>query len=67
VEIAGVAVGLGGLAAAALMGVCRSPKIGKPVSRVGVPYAIFWIAVIGGRAASPPARLTGSPPRLSAA
>jgi hypothetical protein len=42
VEIAGVVAGLlGGLAAAALMGVYRSPETGQPVSRAGAPYAIF--------------------------
>ena len=52
VEIAGVAAGLlGGLAASALMGVYRSPATGKPVSRAGLPYAIFWTAIIGARAA----------------
>ena len=52
VEIAGVAAGvLGGLAAAALMHVYRSPKTGKPVSRAGAPYAIFWTVVIAARAA----------------
>ena len=42
---------LGGLAAAALMGVYRSPETGRPVSRAGAPYAIFWTVVIGARAA----------------
>jgi hypothetical protein len=52
VELAGVVAGiLGGLAAAALMRVYRSPDTGKPVSRAGWPYAILWIVVIGGRAA----------------
>ena len=52
VEVAGVLAGLlGGLAAAALMGVYRSPDTGKPVSRAGWPYAIFWTVVIGARAA----------------
>ena len=52
VEVAGILAGLlGGLAAAALMGVYRSPDTGKPVSRAGVPYAIFWTLVIGARAA----------------
>ena len=52
VEVAGILVGLlGGLAAAALMGVYRSPDTGKPVSRAGWPYAIFWTVVIGARAA----------------
>ena len=52
IEIAGVAAGvLGGLAAAALMHVYRSPQTGKPVSRAGVPYAALWVVVIGARAA----------------
>ena len=51
-EIAGVAAGvLGGIAAAALMRVYRSPATGAPVSRAGWPYAIFWTVVIGARAA----------------
>jgi len=52
VEIAGIVAGLlGGLAAAALMGIYRSPETGKPVSRAGAPYAILWTVVIGARAA----------------
>ena len=52
VEIAGIVAGvLGGLAAAALMSVYRSPDTGRPVSRAGVPYAIFWTVVVGARAA----------------
>ncbi len=52
VEIAGAIAGLlAGLAAAALMGVYRSPKTGGPVSRAGAPYAILWIVIIGARAA----------------
>jgi len=52
VELAGVMAGLlGGLAAAALMGVYRSPDTGRPVSRAGWPYAILWTLVIGARAA----------------
>ena len=52
VEIAGVVAGLlGGLAAAALTGVYRSPQTGKPVSRAGLPYAIVWTVIIGARAA----------------
>ncbi len=40
VEIAGIAAGvLGGLAAAALMRVYRSPLTGRPVSSAGWPYA----------------------------
>jgi hypothetical protein len=52
VEIAGVAAGvLGGLAAAALMRVYRSPQTGQPVSRAGWPYALFWTVVVAARAA----------------
>jgi hypothetical protein len=52
VEVAGILAGLlGGLAATALMGVYRSPDTGKPVSRAGTPYAIFWALVIGARTA----------------
>lgn len=52
VEIAGIAAGiLGGLAAAALMRVYRSPVSGKPVSSAGWAYAIFWTVVIAARAA----------------
>src|SRR5207244_12959194 len=51
-EIAGAVAGvLGGLAAAALMHVYRSPKTGKPVSRAGAPYAALWTVIIGARAA----------------
>jgi hypothetical protein len=52
VEIAGVAAGLlGGLAAAALMRVYRSPATGNPASQAGWPYAAFWTVIIGARAA----------------
>lgn len=52
VEIAGIAAGvLGGLAAAALMRVYRSPRTGGPVSAAGWPYALFWVVIIGARAA----------------
>jgi hypothetical protein len=52
VELAGIAAGvLGGLLAAALMHVYRSPATGRPVSRAGWGYAIFWAVVIGARAA----------------
>src|SRR5262245_61714470 len=33
------------------MSVYRSPTTGKPVSRAGLTYAIFWTAIIGARAA----------------
>jgi hypothetical protein len=52
VEFAGCVAGLlGGLAAAALMRVYRSPKTGRPVSQAGTPYAIFWTVIVGARAA----------------
>jgi hypothetical protein len=52
VEIAGTVAGLlVGLAAAALMGVYRSPQTGRPVSRAGAPYAILWVVVVAARAA----------------
>jgi hypothetical protein len=52
VEIAGIAAGLlGGLAAAALMRVHRSPQTGAPVSSAGWPYAAFWTVIVGARAA----------------
>jgi hypothetical protein len=51
VELAGGAAGvLGGLAAAALIRVYRSPKTGAPVSRAGWLYAAFWTAIVGARA-----------------
>ena len=52
VEIAGLAAGLlGGLIAAALIRVYRSPATGKPVSAAGWPYAALWAVVVGARAA----------------
>jgi hypothetical protein len=52
VEIAGIAAGvLGGLAAAALMRVYRSPQTGQPVSAAGWPYALLWTVIVGARAA----------------
>jgi ABC-type transport system involved in cytochrome bd biosynthesis fused ATPase/permease subunit len=40
-----------GLAATALMGVYRSPKTHKAVSRAGFAYAALWVVVVGARAA----------------
>jgi hypothetical protein len=52
IELAAIVAGLlGGLAATSLMGVYRSPKTGKPVSRAGVPYAALWTVIVGARAA----------------
>ena len=51
-ELALGAAGLAiGLAATALMGVYRSPRTLKPVSRAGFGYALLWIVVIGARTA----------------
>jgi hypothetical protein len=52
VELAGIAAGvLGGVIAGALMHVYRSPATGRPVSRAGWPYALFWTVIIAARAA----------------
>jgi hypothetical protein len=40
-----------GLAATALMGIYRSPKTHKPVSRAGAAYAGLWVVIVGARAA----------------
>jgi hypothetical protein len=48
---AAVAGALLGLAAISLMGVYRSPKTGKPVSRATTPYAALWVIVVAARAA----------------
>jgi hypothetical protein len=51
-EITGATSGLLlGLLATALMGVYRSPKTARPVSRAGFGYAAVWTLVIGARAA----------------
>jgi hypothetical protein len=51
-ELAGAATGIAfGLLTTALMGVYRSPKTGKAVTRAGFAYAGLWTAVIGARAA----------------
>ncbi|MCW2498206.1 hypothetical protein [Jatrophihabitans sp.] len=51
-EIAGASAGLLlGLLATALMGVYRSPRTGRPVSRAGFGYAAVWTLTIGARAA----------------
>jgi hypothetical protein len=52
VELAGIAAGIvGGLIAAALMHVYRSPATGRPASQAGWGYAIFWTTLTGARAA----------------
>jgi hypothetical protein len=51
VEIAGIAAGLLGGLAAALMRVQRNPATGTPASSAGWGYAAFWTLVVGARAA----------------
>jgi hypothetical protein len=51
-ELALTALGIVlGLTAIALMGVYRSPKTHKPVSRAGFAYVALWVVVVGARAA----------------
>ena len=42
---------VGGLCAAGLTRVYRSPRTGRPVSAAGFGYAALWVAVIGARSA----------------
>jgi hypothetical protein len=49
-ELAAIAAGLVlGVLAAALMTVFVDRRTGRVTSRAGVPYALLWIAVVGGR------------------
>src|ERR1700733_14820619 len=45
-EVAGVLAGLAlGVFAAALMHVFADPATGRPASRGGLPYALFWVGI----------------------
>ena len=49
-EVAGVLAGIAlGVLAAALLRVSADQVTGRPVSRGGVPYAIFWIVIVAAR------------------
>jgi hypothetical protein len=49
-EVAGVLAGVAlGVFAAALMRVFADPATGRPASRGGLPYAIFWVVIAAAR------------------
>jgi hypothetical protein len=49
-EVAGVLAGIAlGVLAAALLRVSADQVTGRPVSRGGLPYAIFWVVIVAAR------------------
>jgi hypothetical protein len=49
-EVAGVLAGIAlGVLAAALLRVSADRVTGRPVSRGGLPYAIFWVVIVAAR------------------
>jgi len=49
-EVAGALAGIAfGVLAAALMRVSADQATGRPVSRGGLPYAIFWVVIVAAR------------------
>jgi hypothetical protein len=50
IEVAGLAAGLAlGVVAASLMRVFADGATGRPMTRAGFPYALFWIVVVAAR------------------
>jgi hypothetical protein len=50
IEVAGTAAGVAlGMLAASLMRVFADNATGRPMTRAGLPYALFWIVVVAAR------------------
>ena len=49
-EVAGVLAGLAlGVAAAALLRTFADPATGRPMTRGGLPYGLFWVVIVAAR------------------